>query len=215
MTKTKALCFIFAGMAAGFVSGIFDPIFYGVRGAVLGGTLAMGLIVWRRYYEKEGQCMSIWRLHGIAIGVASLACALSVVLSVLLYTQWFPESYNAKQIKAGMESNLWIVHVLGTFVTCLFFAWGMLFCERSCALRQGRVIKNFFFFGMPALSVIPRAVSFGDTLSSGELPIGFLGTVIFCFVVGLLPFLLLWGIVARLFGFFYEKTYEESGKLNE
>ena len=186
----KAIGFILAAMAAGFLSGIIMPLAFGVRGAIFGGALAIGMLACKARRETKGH-LSVGITVIITMAVTLVASLLIegwlIVMERLLVFDEFPNDGTP-------------VH---TFLTGLLVALGMFLCYRSYLLNQRRSLKALFFLGLPSLSVLPRAASIVGLEASY-----FVMSVAYCFVAGLLPFLLLWGLVAKVFGFFREATYE-------
>ena len=179
----RSIWFVIAGMVAGFLSGLIAPHVYGIRGAILGGALAGGLLACDACRKKKGELP-------VAIALA-VAAAVSLV-TFLLLCGWdaalpcLPDKLIADT--SGMPPTTW-----HNALTCFLISSGvLLYCKNHSAAC---------FFLIPLLSVVPRAVALEQQMRSGELPMGFLAISLFCAVVGLLPFLLLWGGVARLFGF--------------
>ena len=191
----KAMGFILAAMVAGFLSGIMAPLALGVRGAIFGGVLAIGALVCRARQEAKGH---------LPVGIT-----LVVAMVAALVVSLFIEGWRIVIDRLGIEDVASLPN--GTYVyTCLtsfLIAWGLFLCYRSFLLRQSRWLKCLFFFGMPFLSTIPRAFLFYSP--GGELPVGIPLIALFCLGVGVLPFLLLWGLVARGFGFFRKDAHEE------
>ena len=192
----KAMGFILAGMAAGFASGITMPLVLGIRGAIFGGVLAIGALACRASHKSKGY-LAVWITLVVAVVVA-LVTSLSV------------EGWQIVIDRLGIETTTSLSN--GTFVDiCLIsfpIAWGLFLCYRSFLLRQSWWLKCLFFFGMPFLSTIPRAVLFYSP--DGELPVDIPLIVPFCLLFGVNPFLVLWGGVAWWFGFVRKEAHEES-----
>jgi hypothetical protein len=192
----RAIGFIVAGMAAGFVSGILNPLVFGVRSAIFGGMLAVGMLACAIYRENKE--------HLPAVVTLAVAVVASLVATI------FIEGWLAVLRLVGYESMPSKVELefVYTFSSCVLIAWGMFLCFRSYTLGQNLFLRILLFFGIPALSVLPRAIALEEEWGSGDLPLDVLEISAYCFVLGLLPFLLLWGIVARAFGFFRAESYE-------
>ena len=187
MKTVKAIGFVVAAMGAGVLSGCNDPWGYGVRGAVLGGVLAAGVIVCERWRQRKG---------ALPLGVTlSVAVAAALAVTLILEPRRFVMTVNN-----GLENRHPFVspETAWVFLTCLLIACGLLLCHRSYSLRQRWFVRGLLFWGVSALSLFPRAALFGETIVS-------LFTNSFmrvCYVGGLFAFLLLWGLVAWAFGFF-------------
>ena len=168
----RAIGFVISSIAAGFLSGIFEPHVWGVRGAILGGMLAGGVLACDAYRKKKGA------LPGTVI----VTCAVVISLAAfLLIDGWDTICSNP----FGVPQATW-----HSFLTCFFISLGVLL---GC-----RCHSRFAFFVIPLLSIIPRAIKFGAGMELGEI----LSAFFFFGIVGLLPFMLLWGCVAWRFGFF-------------
>ena len=191
----RAKWFVLTGMAAGFASGLIVPFDFGVRGAIFGGILAVGMLVCEESREKKG-CLPVRVTLIVAVTVSLVAALLMGGWSFITRDFFIDEIFSFSNPILALYTS-----AVGSFL----ISWGMFLCYRSYTLRQTEGLKSLFFFGMPLLSVIPRTASFGD-LSSGE---SLVTVSLHCLAFGLLPFLLLWGLVARLFGFFRKKSYEE------
>ena len=190
----RAVGFILAGMAAGFVSGISSPLVLGVRGAIFGGALAIGMLVCEIRREAKGY---------LSDGVTLIAAAVVALAVSLLAGGWEYMIRDMDIVEFGPPK----VPFVYTFLTGFLIASGMFLCYRSYSLGQGRRLKALFFWGIPSLSAILRAVTFYSPDS--ELPRSVPVTAIFCLGVGVFPFLLLWGGTAWLFGFFRKGAHEE------
>ena len=191
--RNKSIGFIVVSTIAGFLSGISDVTTFAIRGAIFGGVLAIGMLACAVWHETKGR-LSVWATL-VAAGVVSL------VSTPLMEGVWmmFPEG---NLMDAPDRIPVY------TFLTGFLIAWGMFLRYRSYTLKQWRLVKVLFFLGIPALSVLPRAVLFYEP--GGELPIDIPAASILCFLYGLLPFLLLWGGVTRWYGFFRKETHEET-----
>ncbi|MCL1919486.1 MAG: hypothetical protein FWG50_00170 [Kiritimatiellaeota bacterium] len=77
MKINKAVGFVLTSMAAGFLSGIFAPHVWGVRGAIFGGMLALGVLAYKKHGERKGH---------LAVAQALLiAIALSLAATLLIW----------------------------------------------------------------------------------------------------------------------------------
>ena len=200
MKIVKTVCFVLVSMAAGLLSGFSHLVLFGGRGAILGGTLAIGLIAYEMYRKIRVRLSAGATL--IAASVTSLAAAQlmegwAVVVRRLGFGPWNRGDFSMNEISQGPFGY--------TFLTCFLIMSGLFFCYRSCAQR--RYFSALFSLAIPPLSVIPRVVSaYG---MSGVA--GFANGCLLLFVLGLLPFLMMWICSAALFfDFFSPKTYEET-----
>ena len=195
MKINKAVGFIFAGMAAGFVSGIMFPLELGVRGALFGGALAIGMLACEARRKAKGH---------LSAGMTLIAAAVVALIVSLFAGGWEYIIRDMDVVEFGPPKAPFVY----TFLTGFLIAWGMFLCYRSYSLGQGRRLKALFFWGIPSLSAIPRAVIFYPP--DGELPRSVPVIAIFCLGVGVFPFLLLWGGTAWLFGFFRKERATRS-----
>ena len=179
----RAIGFIAAGMAAGFLSGILATSVWGIHGAILGGMLAGGVLACDAH-RKKNRHLPLALVLAIAATVS-----LAAFLPIFGWDKIIVDPIDAPQ-------TTW--H--GVF-TCFFISLGVLLGCSNSSLG--------YFFWIPLLSVIPRAIGFKEGLAE-ETRIGALTVSLFCFAFGLCPFLLLWGGVARLFGFL-RKTPTNAG----
>ena len=188
MKIIKAVCFIIAGMAAGLGSGYWDITRGGVRGAILGGVLAGGILAWEAYREKKGPLPIVPTLLfavAVSVAVASLCQAWDVI---------------------RFSSNvIWRSSWVSTFLTCLLITSSIFLWYRSFSLRQHWLLGCFFFWGMPSLG--------GITYQSGSvIRLSFQS---FWWQYGLLPFLVFWGIAGFLFAISNRKRMLPKGKTDE
>jgi hypothetical protein len=192
----RSIWFIVAGMVAGFLSGILLPHIYGVHGAILGGTLAGGVLACNSYRKKKGE-LPLTVLLGIVV-VVSLTTFLLMFAwdALLLYLSAHAVIANTSDI-SDIPRVAW-----HSALTCFLISLGVLLYCRTHSFAC--------FLLIPLLSVLPRAIVLEQHMRSGELPVGFLTVSLFCAVVGLFPFLLLWGGVAWLFGFLRKDNREAS-----
>ncbi|MCL1919487.1 MAG: hypothetical protein FWG50_00175 [Kiritimatiellaeota bacterium] len=105
-------------------------------------------------------------------------------------------------------------HYACTLLSGSLISLSMLLCFRSYSLRRRWFVKGLFFVLMPLLSVIPRTILF--VRKEGEIPVDIIGlSALYCLICGLLPFLLLWGLTAKLFGIFSHRGAEIVGAVRE
>ena len=176
----RSIGFVVTSMVVGFLSGIFAPHLFGVRGAIFGGALAGGVLACDAYRKKKGALPDKVVLAvavAVSLGASLLMCGWGKVARLC-----FPDiiTYNLSQ-------TTWL-----SALTCFLISFGVLLYFQTPLPR--------YFWGMPLLSVFPRAIAIGAGMLEGELAILFLAIAL-SGVIGLLSFLLLWGGVARLFGF--------------
>ena len=202
MKINKAVGFVLASMAAGFLSGIANLTF-SVPGALMGGALAIGVLACDVWRERKG---------ALPVG-ATLAVAAAVSLAVSpLVTGWrvmFPSD--------EIDSNINFAAFAYTGLNCLSISWGVLLYYRSHSLRQGRLLLKGFLFlvMMPSLGLLPRLLLHQRPDSSrDELP-GLIWLIVPCIWGGLMLFLLLWGLAAKLFGIFSHRGAEIVGAVRE
>ena len=182
----RAIGFVAVGMAAGFLSGIVFPHVLGIRGAILGGTLAGGVLACDACRKKKEELPFII-VFGIAVVVS--------LTSFLLMCGWgevvrfcVPDPITAQLSQTTWHSAL----------TSFLISLGVLLYCKTHLLR--------YFLGMPLLSAFPRAMTFNREMNLDDLP----NALFFC-LVGLFPFLLLWGCVAWRFGFFNKEPANAEG----
>ena len=183
----RSIGFVVASMVVGFLSGIFAPHVFGVRGAIFGGALAGGVLACDAYRKKKGA------LPGTV--VLAVAVAVSLGTFLLLYGRDAALLYLFNTSFANMAGMSPTTSY--SALTCFFISLGVLLCCRTYSF--------LYFFCIPLLSVLPRAIALEPGMRSGELPVGIPGLSFLCGMFGLLPFLLLWGGAARLFGFLRKK----------
>ena len=183
----RAIGFVVASMVAGFLSGIMVPYVYGARGAILGGLLASGVLACVSYRKKK-EVLPFTVVLGITVAVSLTAFLLMFGWDALLLYL----ADNAIIITTSDMLDMPLVR-WHSALTCFLISLGvLLYCKthwRAC------------FFWLPLLSVLPRAIALEQQMRSGEFPISVLDGSFFCAMVGLLPFMLLWGFVAWQFGF--------------
>ena len=199
--RNKSIGFILASMAIGFLSSIAD-LMVSIPGALMGGGLAIGMLVCCALYKSKGT-LSV----GVTLMVAmTISFALSLLITGYRFL-FFSEDFMPDDIE-----NVEIKFLIGTWLNCLLISWGVFLLNRSYLLKQGRLFWKvlLFFVLMPSLGMLPRFAPF-YTPSTGpeELP-GLKWIIIPCLWGGLMLFLLLWGGVARWYGFFRKETHEET-----
>ena len=181
----QSIWFVVASMAAGFLSGILSPQVYGVHGAILGGMLAGGVLTCNSYRKKKASLP-----FTVILGYTA-AVSLAAFLLIFGWDALFLYLANTTDIVSTADVPLTAWH---SALACFLITLGVLLYCKNHSLTC--------FFLIPLLSVLPRAIAFEQEMGSSEVPIGVLGFSLFCTVCGWLPFMLLWGGVARLFGVF-------------
>ena len=198
MKTGKKVGFVLASMVAGFLSGVLNPVLFGVRGAILGGMLALGILACEVYRNAQKRDLSVGDIL-IAASVASLGAALlmkgwAVVIERFDLVSRNNDEFGGNDISEGLFGY--------TFLSCFLITVGIFLRYRNFTLKQRGYLNALCFWGLPFLSIFPRVAPSGDL----NVITGFL----FCWF-GLLPFLLLWSRVAWLFGVFPKVATEKIG----
>ena len=175
--------FVIANMVTGFLSGMYLPHVFGIRGAILGGTLAGGVLACDACRKKKGE---------LPVTVVLAVAVIVSLVAFLLIRVWDAVLLSDKTF-AIVPQITW-----HSALTCFLISLGVLFYYKTGSL--------LVFFWISLLSVIPRAIALEPGMRSGELPMGVLVISIFCGVAGLLPFLLLWLCAAWLCGLSPQKN---------
>ena len=197
MNIAKMVGFVLASMTAGFLSGILHPVLFGVRGAILGGMLALGILACEVYRKNQKRELSVEDILVTASIAALIAASLmegwAVVIERFDLVTPGNEDFGMSRFSEGPFGY--------TFLSCFLITFGIFLCYRNYTLRQRGCFNALCFWVFPFLSIFSRVVPNGapDDIT------GF----VFCFGLGLLPFLLLWGGVAKLLGVFRKGTYAE------
>ena len=170
----RNILFVLASALAGFLSGLMDPLQFGIPGAILGATLSLGAIA-----------LHPARLPGehppprpsITLAVAILTAAVAGAL-ILVYAHFHPAPRNTdfsfSQPGAPMR-----------FAICLVYSIGLLQFYRD---RQAGLPRAWLWFAItPILGALLRATAVGD-----------IGAVILFLPIGSLPFVALWLLAAFL-----------------
>jgi hypothetical protein len=168
----------------------------------MGGGLAVGVLACRAHHKSKGT---------LSVGVTLMvAAAISFALSLLITGYRFL-LFSEIFIPDDIE-NVEIKFLLSTWLNCFLISWGVFLFNRSYLLKQGRLFWKglLFFVLMPSLSIWLRFDPyFRPSTGPDELP-GLKWIIIPCLWGGLMLFLLLWGGVARWYGFFRKETHEET-----
>ena len=207
--KDKVIGFVVTSMAAGFLASI-GHFAVSIPGALMGGGLAVGVLVCRAHYKSQGT-LSVVKTLMVATAISFALSLLIMGYRILLFLLFSFFQKNLTHILLEIE-NIGIKLLLGTWLNCLLISWGVFLLNRSYLLKQGRLFWKvlLFFVLMPSLGMLPRFAPF-YTPSTGpeELP-ELKWIIIPCMWGGLMLFLLLWGGVARWYGFFRKETHEET-----
>ncbi len=170
----RNILFVLASALAGFLSGLLDPLQFGIPGAIMGAALSLGAIA-----------LHPARLPGehppprpsLALAVAILTAAVAGAL-ILVYAHFHPAPRNTdfsfSQPGAAMR-----------FAICLVYSIGLLQFYRD---RQAGLPRAWLWFAAtPILGALLRAAAVGD-----------IGAVILFLPIGSLPFVALWLLAAFL-----------------
>jgi len=201
MKMVKTIGFVLAAVAAGFGSGLVDPSRGGVRGAILGGVLAGGILMWEVYRERKG--------HPPVVPTLLFAVAVSFVVTLLcqaweaLLVFYFDDAHTWGWWWLWLDSKR-------IFLICLSIALGVFLWYRNFSLRQNGLLGCLFFWGIPLLGGIANAClrrQSTDFFSSGAFSNWWWW--------GLLPFLVLWGVVVFVFAIFNRARVPPKGEVDE
>ena len=161
--------FVLAGTFAGFLSGLFVPLVYGVRGAILGAALSIGAIFLNpRRKGPDGRGWGAWAAAGLALAVGAAAFA-----AVWLWAIQHP--YDQTNDELGLLYFL----PLPALAACLIYPLALFQFYREW--QAGRRRAWAWFAAAPLLGAAAR--SFGK-YGLQAFPHNLL--------VGALPFVLLW-----------------------
>lgn len=169
----RQLLFVFAGSSAGFLSGLLMPLVFGVRGAILGGTIAVGFLCmnpWRR--RASERIMGLGRTMALALAGAAIAFSL-----IMAWQRWLPQAYlNAEFGETHLQT-------VAAFCVCLAYTTAFLLTYRARQMGHRQAWIGLFaaaFFG-----ALTRAWAIGEIMA-----------VPYAFLIGATPFVLLWWLAA-------------------
>ena len=170
----RNILFVLASALAGFLSGLLDPLQFGIPGAILGATLSIGAIALHPARLPREQPPP---RRSITLAVAILTAAVAGAL-ILVYAHFHPAPRNTDfsfpQPGAPMR-----------FAICLVYSIGLLQFYRD---RQAGLPRAWLWFAItPILGALLRATAVGD-----------IGAVILFLPIGSLPFVALWLLAAFL-----------------
>lgn len=167
--------FVFAGAIAGFLSGFTLPLTYGMRGAILGAAISCGTLFLRP------------RRHAPIGHIPSLGFTLLLVLAVgaLAFTAMHFWHLAVPDEGPNLDFQLPAVSAPARFSICLSFALTLLLFYRE--RQAGHARAWAWYLASPFLGAIIRASAFHQFDSAP-----------FNFLLGALPFALLWLFAAAL-----------------
>lgn len=161
--------FVLAGALAGFLSGLMIPLVFGVRGAILGTALSIGVLFlnpWRK--GPEPRVPGPWACAGLGIVVGLAAFAAICLWQLIL-------PINAQNDEIGVAN----FYPLPALATCLIYSLGLLWVYRK--RQSGRGQDWAWFVAIPILGALARSLGM---FAIQAFPYNLL--------VGALPFVLLW-----------------------
>ena len=170
----RNILFVLASALAGFLSGLMDPLQFGIPGAILGAALSLGAIALHPA-RLPGEHPPPRRSRALAVAI--LAGAIAGAL-ILVFTYFHPAHRNTdfsfSQPGAPMR-----------FAICLVYSIGLLQFYRD---RQAGLPRAWLWFAAtPLLTALLRAAAMNE-----------IGAVIFLLPLGSLPFVALWLLAAFL-----------------
>ena len=167
--------FVLAGALAGFLSGLFQPLAFGGRGAILGALLSGGAVFLRPVRTAAGeQAPKPERALLLALVVAALATGLMYVWHLFLPDEGRNLDFRMDPLASPAR-----------FAACLALAWPLFRFYRA-RLAGGRGTWAWFA-AAPLSSSLIRAIGYRQ-----------IGTAPFILLMGALPFVLLWLLAALL-----------------
>lgn len=172
-TSARSILFIFAGGAAGFLSGLMVPEVFGVRGAILGAAIAAGAVVLNpRRRTPAGETPGLRKTLAVAAVVAVVAW-----LGIVAWHGAFPMPKG--DFELDRLSPLSAALGCGTHAVLM-----LLGCRERHARRRA---WPWFVSVIPAGAAV-RAVALGDPI-----------VILYALPLGALPFVLFWLIAAWVF----------------
>ena len=170
----RNILFVLASALAGFLSGLLDPLQFGIPGAILGATLSIGAIALHPA-RLPGEHPPPRRSRALAVAI--LAGAIAGAL-ILVFAHFHPAPRNTDfsfpQPGAPMR-----------FAICLAYTIGLLHFYRD---RQAGLPRAWLWFAAtPLLAALLRAAAMDE-----------IEAVIFLLPIGSLPFVALWLLAAFL-----------------
>ena len=167
--------FVLASIFAGFLSGLLDPLIFGVHGAIVGGVISCtALFLQPRHRSHINPPLMVWIPFGLGIAAAATATVLIAIYHLFLPNEGSNLDFNMNPISTPMR-----------FATILCYTAPLLMFYRE--RTQGRSRAWAWFMAGPAMGAMIRSLGYNQ-----------IGTILFNLTLGALPFALLWLLSAFL-----------------
>lgn len=167
------LLFVLTATMAGFISGLFEPLVFGVRGAILGGALAIG-VLFLHPRPADRPAMTIPSTLGLSLIVAGAAFAVICLWQLCINSFINNDEFGVTDFPPVFSA-----------LTAWAYAATLLLFYRDRQAGHRRAWA--WFVAAPLIGAVLRAGRFREIAS-----------VPYTFILGALPFVLLWLLAALI-----------------